>query len=623
MQSRGENTLNRLDEDAGELDYLSKQLGRMDGLSDDLIGILDGFEGRLMKLEASIKPIHSSTQNLTKLASNIDRALTATDDIVNCLNLPSKEDAFITKGPDEHNVLPYLQTMGALKDAVDMVESSNLRSCEKAVNQMKQLLKAGMLHLETLFRKWLSFVSDPIDATSVLDPNHEPLPSGSLKELSQLSTYISASEKEIGYAVDFTKPYIEIRSAYLVKSLHSLAQSVQLSERHQGISYEKGSGEFLRYIECFAKMIQDEQEFATRILQNPTQRMAALKGTIAPAMHELVSAGRQLNMVAKRLSYYDTIFIFDIMDKYERDCAPIFKELSAEVDLSECTDMISTFKLTALKIFFDFMEDVKGKKENNAFTNMSSDGTVHEMTSNTLNYLKRLYLWRDIVEPLLIILGDGGWNHPISLSNIPEQQQPYGESTKGFMLLQSFFGDALDQLTMSIQSRSRGYKKPALATIFLLNNYNHILRQIRTPPLNAVFDDSTEMKFSKLVKKQIDSYQDSWKPCVENLMDVTYVRGGTIKNSMGSGERQLVKERFKNFNTEFEEIWRAQTTYAVPDAELRAQVIRDVKNVLVPMYGRFLDKYQGTDFTKNPAKYIRYDKDKLEKMLNHLFEPTA
>ncbi|KAI7875888.1 hypothetical protein K492DRAFT_213748 [Lichtheimia hyalospora FSU 10163] len=447
-----------------------------------------------------------------------------------------------------------------------------------------------MLHLETLFRKWLSFVSDPIDATTVLDPNHEPLPSESLKELSQLSTYISASEKEIGYAVDFTKPYIEIRSSYLVKSLHSLAQSVQLSERHQGISYEKGSGEFLKYIECFAKMIQDEQEFATRILQNPTQRMSALKGTIAPAMHELVSAGRQLNVVAKRLSYYDTIFIFDIMDKYERDCAPIVKELSAEVDLSECTDMVSTFKLTALKIFFDFMEDVKGKKENNAFTNMSSDGTVHEMTSNTLNYLKRLYLWRDIVEPLLIILGDGGWNHPISLSNIPEQQQPYGESTKGFMLLQSFFGDALDQLTLSIQSRSRGYKKPALATVFLLNNYNHILRQIRTPPLNAVFDDSTEMKFSKLVKKQIDSYQDSWKPCVENLMDVTYVRGGTIKNAMGSGERQLVKERFKNFNTEFEEIWRAQTTYAVPDAELRAQVIRDVKNVLVPMYGRFLDK---------------------------------
>ena len=80
--------------------------------------------------------------------------------------------------------------------------------------------------------------------------------SDSLKQLSQLSTYISTSEKEIGYTVDFSKPYIEIRSNYLLKSLHTLSQSVQVSERHQGISYEKGSGEFLKYMECFTKAIQ-------------------------------------------------------------------------------------------------------------------------------------------------------------------------------------------------------------------------------------------------------------------------------------------------------------------------------------------------------------------------------
>lgn len=36
-----------------------------------------------------------------------------------------------------------------------------------------------------------------------------------------------------------------------------------------------------------------------------------------------------------------------------------------------------------------------------------------------------------------------------------------------------------------------------------------------------------------------------------------------------------------------------------------------------------LDRYQSTEFTKNPAKYIKYDKDKLDKMIGHLFEPTA
>lgn len=199
-----------------------------------------------------------------------------------------------------------------------------------------------------------------------------------------------------------------------------------------------------------------------------------------------------------------------------------------------------------------------------------------------------MYLWRDTVEPLLLAIGEGGWNHAVTYANFPDRG--YGESPQGTALIKSFFADALNQLTISLQTRSRGYKKPALATVFLLNNYNHILRQIRSPPLSGVFDDSSEMQFSKLVKKQLDAYQESWKPCVENLMDVTYVRGGAIKNSLGSGERQVVKERFKNFNTEFDEIWRAQTTYAVPDPELRAQVIRDVKNVLVPMYGRFLDK---------------------------------
>ncbi|KAI8141578.1 hypothetical protein BJV82DRAFT_169316 [Fennellomyces sp. T-0311] len=157
VPNRGEKNLNRIEDDTGELDYLRNQLSRMDGLSDELvsfdtieatikklttpikIGILDGFDGRLMKLEASIRPIHKSTQNLTKLATNLDRALAATDNIVNCLNLPSKEEAFILKGPDEHNVLPYLQIMGKLKDAVDSVEQNQLKSCEKAVNQMVRM----------------------------------------------------------------------------------------------------------------------------------------------------------------------------------------------------------------------------------------------------------------------------------------------------------------------------------------------------------------------------------------------------------------------------------------------------------------------------------------------------
>ncbi|ORE12114.1 Exo70 exocyst complex subunit [Rhizopus microsporus var. microsporus] len=614
-----------INSDAAELDALQKQLGRMNGLSNKLVGILDSFDGRLLQLEASILPIHKSTQNLTKLANNIDTALKSTEHIIECLNMPSKEEAFILKGPDENNVLPYLKAMGRLKDGVDVIEKSQLKGCEKTIYQMKQLQKAGMLHLETLFRKWLSSVSNPVDINTMLNSNSELMATASVKQLSQLSIYIASSEKETGYSVDFTKPYIEIRSAFLQKSLHPLSQSVQQSEKHQGASYERGSSEFLKYTECYAKMMESEYKFAQQIMSNETRRAAALKGSITPATSEYVAAGKQLNAIAKRLNYTETAFVFDIIEKYDRECSTYLENLVQLVPLTDVQDMISTFKLTVLRNFYEFMEDIRGRKEVNPQMNLSSDGTVHEMTSNTLNYFKRLYIWRDTVEPLLILIGDGGWNTMPSVDILANasNRMPSGESAMGAALLQKFFVDALDQMTVALQIKSRGYKKPTLATLFLLNNYNHILRQIRSPPLNAIFDEGSEMKFGKLVKKQLDAYQESWKPCVENLMDVTYVRGGSIKSSMGSAERQLIKERFKNFNMEFEEIVRAQQSYAIPDLELRNQVIRDVKNVIVPMYGRFLDKYQNTDFTKNPAKYIRFDKDKIDRMISHLFEPTA
>lgn len=53
--------------------------------------------------------------------------------------------------------------------------------------------------------------------------------------------------------------------------------------------------------------------------------------------------------------------------------------------------------------------------------------------------MKRLYLWRETVEPLLLLLGDGGWNHPVSLTSLPDHMS-LGETPSGYTLLHNFFG---------------------------------------------------------------------------------------------------------------------------------------------------------------------------------------
>jgi len=162
----------------------------------------------------------------------------------------------------------------------------------------------------------------------------------------------------------------------------------------------------------------------------------------------------------------------------------------------------------------------------------------------TLGHMKRLWAWNDIVEPILVILGNEGWNNPVS--SVAEQQPLSLKSTSdGRVLLKNLFVDAVDQLSTTLQNKAKAYRKPALAVIFLLNNFNHVLRQIRSPPLNAVFDEGRESRFSKLVRRQMDAYQESWKPCIENLMDVTYVRGGAIRQSLGNNEKQQIKDKFR------------------------------------------------------------------------------
>lgn len=204
----------------------------------------------------------------------------------------------------------------------------------------------------------------------------------SMKQLTQLSMYIASSEKEIGYSVDFTKPYIDIRSSFLQKSLHPLSQSVQLSEKHQGSSYERGSSEFLKYTECYCKMLNSEYEFVTNVMSNEQRRATAVKGSIVPATTEYVAAGKQLNAIAKRLNYTETTFVFDIIEKYDKECVGYIEPLSHIVSLHEIQDMVNAFKLTVLRNFYEFMEEIRGKKEVNPQINLSSDGTVHEMTSN-------------------------------------------------------------------------------------------------------------------------------------------------------------------------------------------------------------------------------------------------
>lgn len=132
--------------------------------------------------------------------------------------------------------------------------------------------------------------------------------------------------------------------------------------------------------------------------------------------------------------------------------------------------------------------------------------------------------------------------------------------------------------------------------------------------------------------------------------------GGGANPDAGSGSssgvsRAMVKDRFKTFNIQFEELHQRQSQWTVPDSELRESLRLAVAEVLLPAYRSFIKRFGYLFFSnswfdlltpccfllplyqlsfgcyrsmiesgKNPHKYIRYTPEDLEHMLSEFFE---
>ena len=56
---------------------------------------------------------------------------------------------------------------------------------------------------------------------------------------------------------------------------------------------------------------------------------------------------------------------------------------------------------------------------------------------------------------------------------------------------------------------------------------------------------------------------------------------------LSNQRRQLLKDKFKGFNAELEELHHVQEQWSIPDAQLRARIRSDNIEMIVPLYSEF------------------------------------
>jgi exocyst complex protein 7 len=75
----------------------------------------------------------------------------------------------------------------------------------------------------------------------------------------------------------------------------------------------------------------------------------------------------------------------------------------------------------------------------------------------------------------------------------------------------------------------------------------------------------------------------SWNKVLDCLKDARLYSKGNVFGTMS----KELKERFKKFNASFEEVYKTQTTWTLPDCELCEELQISITKKLLPAYHSF------------------------------------
>ncbi|XP_063149107.1 exocyst complex component 7 isoform X3 [Candoia aspera] len=637
----------KLKQEEETLSFIRESLEKSDQLTKNMVSILSSFERRLMKLENSIIPVHKQTENLQRLQENVEKTLFCLDHIISYYHVAKDTEKIIREGPTGR-LEEYLGCMAKIQKAVEYFQDNNPDSPE--LNKVKLLFERGKESLESEFRSLMTRNSKPVPPILILDlitldddlktqedVTLEHVPESVLQDIVRISGWLV----EYGRNHDFMNVYYQIRSSQLDRSIKGLKEHFRKSSSSSGVPYSPavqnkrkdtptkkpikrpGRDDMLdmeidAYIHCasaFIKLAQSEYQLLTEIIPEHHQKKT-FDSLIQESLDNLMIEGDNIVSAARkaiiRHDYSAVLTIFPIL-RHLKQTKPEFDQVlqgTAASTKNKLPSLITSMETTGAKALEDFADNIKNNPDKEY--NMPKDGTVHELTSNAILFLQQLLDFQETAGAMLA-------------SQETSSSASSYSSEFSRRLLSTYICKVLGNLQLNLLSKSKVYEDPALSAIFLLNNYNYILKSLEKSELIqlvAVTQKTAERSYREHIEQQILTYQRSWLKVTDYISDKNlpvFQPGVKLKDK----ERQVIKERFKGFNDGLEELCKIQKAWAIPDMEQRDNIRQAQKSIVEETYAAFLSRYGSVPFTKNPEKYIKYRVEQVGEMIEKLFDTSA
>ncbi|WCJ28238.1 exocyst subunit exo70 family protein H4 [Euphorbia peplus] len=234
-------------------------------------------------------------------------------------------------------------------------------------------------------------------------------------------------------------------------------------------------------------------------------------------------------------------------------------------------------------------------------------GDVHPLTVYSMNYL---ILLGDYSNVLSDIVSD--WPPQVK-SSLPKSyfDSPDSDESPAPPQISSRFAWLILILLCKLDGKAKHYKDISLSYLFLANNLQHVISRVQTSNLQYLLGEEWISKHEAKVRQFTANYVKlAWGKMFETLPE----------NPTAPISPEEAKERFKRFNSSFEEAYRKQSSCIISDPKLWDETKEAIAGKITPVYREFYDHHRATfDKHRSVKLFVRYTPDEIENYLSDLF----
>ncbi|TVU07760.1 hypothetical protein EJB05_41129, partial [Eragrostis curvula] len=291
--------------------------------------------------------------------------------------------------------------------------------------------------------------------------------------------------------------------------------------------------------------------------------------------------------------------VFDSLNKLRPDFNRLFGGKACVEIQSRTRELVKRVVDGAVDIFEELIVQVELQR------NMPPpvDGGVPRLVSFVAKYCNQLLedRYRTVLKQVITI--HRSW-----------RKEPFNDK----MLVDAVL-NIVKTLEANFETWSKAYGDVTLSYLFMMNTHWHFFKHLKGTRLGELLGDGWLREHEQYKDYYSAVFlRESWGTLAPLLS-----REGLILFSKGRATaRDLVKQRLKAFNTSFDEMYQKQSTWVISDRDLQQKTCHLVVQAIVPVYRSFMQNYGPlVEQDISASKYVKYNTEELDKMLNTLFLP--